>query len=288
MATIRVSDYTSFINAVKTADADVILDSDLDANGWTPQVTNWTCKSLDGGGHAIRNIQHRITGGYSLFRLTRDGGCTISNTKFLNLVLTPGAPWGSSFIYGANGTNYIKNCEFQGLVQVGALIEGSAIISQSTFAIEPNSYGRILNLAGNASVPQKTIVDECYFDCNSGDGQYSTNTVITFNYPNNAIVSNCYFKGKLRVENNAWTVIGGIIHNCVVNIDFTPKDSTITTLNIASSNIELSGTTLYNTSKVGEGLTVAEKTDLVGLSDSDLKYPGGLTAIPPTGFPLVI
>jgi hypothetical protein len=115
MATIRVSDYTSFIDAVQTADADVILDSDLDANGWTPQRINWKCKSVDGGGHAIRNIQHTISGGYSLFNLTRDAGCTISNVKFLNLVLTPGVPWGANFIFGDNRVT-ITNCEFQGLV----------------------------------------------------------------------------------------------------------------------------------------------------------------------------
>lgn len=288
MATIRVSDFTSFINAVKTADADVILDSDLDANGWAPVVTNWSCKSLDGGGHAIRNIQHTISGGYSLFRLTRDGGCTITNTKFLNLVLTPGAPWGSSFIYGSAGTTTIINCEFQGLVQTGALIDGGVIISQSTFALESGSYGRVLALAGNSIAPAKTCVDECYFDCNNGGGEYFTNTVISFTYPALANVSNCYFKGKLKVNSNAATVIDGVIHNCVVNIEFTPKDSTINTLNIGKSNIELSGTTLYNTTKVDEGLTVTAQTDLVGLSDTDLKYPGGLTAIPPTGFPLVI
>jgi hypothetical protein len=115
MATIHVSDYANFIGAVQTADADVILDSDLNANGWTSQRINWKCKSVDGGGHAIRNIPHRITGGYSLFRITRGGGCTITNTKFLNLVLTPGVPWGASFIYGDEKVT-ITNCEFQGLV----------------------------------------------------------------------------------------------------------------------------------------------------------------------------
>lgn len=287
MATIRVSDFEGFITAVKTADADVVLDADLDANGWTPQVTNWTCKSVDGGGHAIRNIQHTISGGYSLFRITRNSGCEIKNTKFLNLVLTPGAPWGSSFIYGMY-TVKITNCEFQGLVQTGALIDGTGYISQSTFAFESGSYGRALALSGKASNPAETFVDECYFDCNSGDGEYFTHTAISFNSPTFAVVSNCYFKGKLKVTDNTNAVIGGIIHNCVVNIEFTPKDSTINTLNIGSSSIGLSGTTLYNTSKVDEGLTVTTQTDLVGLSDTDLKYPGGLTAIPPTGFPLVI
>ena len=160
------------------------------------------------------------------------------------------------------------------------------IISQSTFALESDSYGRILNLTGKDSSPAQTFIDECYFDCNNGDREYSTQTAITFTYSGFAIVSNCYFKGNLRIDNTS-SVIGGIINNCVVNIEFTPKDSTINTLNIGNSNIGLSGTTLYNTSKVNGGLTVTTQTDLVGLSDTDLKYPEGLTAIPPTGFPLM-
>lgn len=288
MATIHVSDFISFLGAVKTTNADVILDADLDAIGWAPQVTNWTCKSLDGDGHVIRNLQHNIPYGYSLFRLTNTNGCIISNVKFLNLNLIPPNPWGSSFIYGAAGTNYIRNCEFQGSVKVGALIDGTVIISQSIFSFELGSYGRILNLAGKNSAPAQAFVDECYFDCNNGDEEYFTHTAITFTYSDFAIVSNCYFKGKLKVISNAAAAIGGIINNCVVNIEFTPKDSTINTLNIGNSNIGLSGTTLYNTSKVNGSLTVTTQTDLVGLSDTDLKYPEGLTAIPPTGFPLML
>lgn len=292
MATIHVSDFTTFINAVKTADADVILDADLDANGWSPQVTNWTCQLVDGGNHTIRNIQHTVSGGYSLFRLTRNGGCTISNVKFLNLLLTPGSPWGSSFINGNNGTNTIKNCEFQGLFKTQRVLSGKIdLISQCTFAAETGSYGTIISVDG---VPSSvghdvTVVDECYFDCNSGgDNNYYTSNVIGFTYADFSVVSNCYFKGQLKVENNNQTTINGALHNCVVNIEFTPKDNTITTLKIGNPNILLSGVTLYNTSKVDESLTVNTQTDLVGLSDTDLKYPGGLTAIPPTGFPLVI
>lgn len=288
MATIHVSDFTSFLGAVKTTNADVILDADLDAIGWGPQVTNWTCQSVDGGGHVIRNLQHNIPYGYSLFRLTNTNGCIISNVKFLNLNLIPPNPWGSSFIYGAAGTNYIRNCEFQGSVKTGALIDGTVTISQSTFSFELGSYGRVLNLAGKDSAPAQTFVNECYFDCNSGDEEYFTHTIISFTYPAFAIVSNCYFKGKLKVISNAAIAIDGVINNCVVNIEFTPKDSTINTLNIGNSNIGLSGTTLYNTSKVNGSLTVTTQTDLVGLSDTDLKYPEGLTAIPPTGFPLML
>lgn len=291
MATIRVSDFTSFISAVTTSNADVVLDSDLDANGWTPQVTNWTCKSVDGGNHAIRNIQHTISGGYALFRLTNNTGCTISNVKFLNLVLTPGAPWGSDFIYGYAGTNTIKNCEFQGLIKTQRLLEGKIdLVSQCTFSCENGSYGTILYLDGvSSSVGHDvTVVDECYFDCHSGgDSSYFTNTVIDFSSPDFAVVSNCYFKGYLKVPQNDTITIDGVIHNCVINVDFTGA-STVTSFKIGTTAIALSGTSLYNTSKIDSGLLVNAQTNLVGLSDTDLRYPGGLTAIPPTGFPLIV
>lgn len=289
MATIRVSDFTSFISAVTTSNADIILDNDIDANGWIPQVTNWTCKSVDGGGHAIRNIQHTISGGYSLFKLRSDTGCTISNVKFLNLVLTPGVPWGSSFLYGVTGPNYIRNCEFQGLMQTAHLIEGSFDqISQCTFSQELASFGSILYLLGaSASDPTHDVVSECYFDLNATTGEYFTNNVINFTYPAHASVSNCYFKGYLKVSSNNTFTIGGVIHNCVINIDFT-GNSNVNSLKIGDTTINLSGVSLYNTSKIDSSLSVISQNELIGLSDTDLRYPGGLTAIPPTGFPLIV
>ena len=288
MAAIRVSDFTSFITAVTTSNADVILDADIDANGWTPQVINWSCKSVDGSNHAIRNIQHTISGGYALFRLTNDAGCTISNVKFLNLVLTPGTPWGSSFIYGASGTNYIKNCEFQGLMQTQALIDGNFYnISQCTFSQELASYGTILKLAGVSGISPREVISECYFDLNATTGEYFTSNVINFSFPNQATVSNCYFKGYLKVPTNNTITIKGIIHNCVINVDFSGATN-VDTLKIGDTTTSLSGISLYNISKIDSNLSVVSQTDLVGLSDTDLRYPGGLTAIPPTGFPLIV
>lgn len=289
MATIRVSDFTSFISAVTTSNADVVLDSDIDANGWTPQVTNWTCKSVDGGGHAIRNIQHTVSGGYSLFRLTNTTGCTINNVKFLNLVLTPGVPWGSSFIYGYIGTNYVRNCEFQGLMQTHSVLSGAFYnISQCTFSQELSSYGTVINADGvGLSNPAREVVSECYFDLNASTGEYNTNNVINFTSPDHSTVSNCYFKGYLKVPSNNTVTVNGVIHNCVINVDFT-GNSNVTVFKIGNTSIELSGVSLYNTTKVDSGLLVTAQENLVGLSDTDLRYPGGLTAIPPTGFPLLV
>lgn len=291
MSDIHVSDFASFITAVTTSGADVIIDADLDANTWQPVVTNWLCNSVNGQNHAIRNIQHTISGGYDLFRLTNTNGCTISNTKFLNLVLTPGSPWGSDFIYGAAGTNYIKNCEFQGLIKTQRLLEGKIdLISQCTFSCEIGSYGTLLDLNGiSLSVGhQATVVDECYFDCHSGgDSNYYTATIINFSSPTFSVVSNCYFKGYAKSSNANEISINGVLHNCVVNIDYT-ADENITALKIGNPAISLSGVTLYNSTKIDSQLTVTAQQSLVGLSDSELKYPGGLTAIPATGFPLIV
>lgn len=288
MATIRVSDFTSFINAVTTADADVIIDNDLDANGWTARRTDWSCKSVNGGGHAIRNIQATFSDGYSPFRLTRGDGCTISNVKFLNLVLTPGTPWGLSFIYGASNSNHIKNCEFQGLMQCQRLIDGGFYeITQCTFSQKAGSYGRLLEIRPDLDTPND-VISECYFDLNATTGEYFTSSIITFSTSlNTAKVSNCYFKGYLKVPTNDTITINGVIHNCVINVDFT-ADSNVNTFKIGNTSINLNGVSLYNTTKIASNLTVASQDDLVGLSDPELKYPGGLTAIPPTGFPLII
>jgi hypothetical protein len=86
---------------------------------------------------------------------------------------------------------------------------------------------------------REVYANECYFDCSNGMNNYSTNTIVTFSGPTESVISNCYFKGKLRVENNAWAVIDGIVQNCVVNIDFTPKDSTVNTLKICNTDIAL-------------------------------------------------
>lgn len=291
MADIHVSDFASFITAVSTSNANVIIDADLDANTWQPVVTNWLCNSVNGQNHAIRNIQHTISGGYSLFNLTNTNGCTISNAKFLNLVLTPGIPWGSSFINGENGTNYIKNCEFQGLIKAQRILKGKIdLVSQCTFSCEIGSYGLIIDLDGIPSSVghQITVVDECYFDCHSGgDNNYYTSSIINFSSPTFSVISNCYFKGYAKSSNANTISINGVLHNCVINIDYTANEN-ITTLNIANSAISLSGVSLYNSTKIDSQLTVNAQQSLVGLSDNDIKYPGGLTAIPATGFPLIV
>lgn len=291
MAEIHVSDFPGFITAVTTSDADVIIDADLDANTWQPAVTNWLCRSVNGQDHAIRNIQHSISGGYSLFRLTNTNGCTIQNVKFLNLVLTPGEPWGSSFLSGINGTNSIQNCEFQGLFKTQRVLSNKIdLVRRCTFACEIGSYGLLLELNGTSTSigHMETVVDECYFDCHSGgDNSYYTDQIILFNSAIFSAVSNCYFKGYAKKSFDGSISIDGILHNCVINIDYTADDQ-ITSLNICNPNIDLSGVSLYNTSKIDNQLTVQSHTSLVGLSDGNLKYPGGLTAIPATGFPLIV
>lgn len=291
MSDIHVSNFNDFLTACQTSNANVIIDADVDANSWIPARKTFMCSSIDGQGHIIRNIHHNISGGYSLFKLGNDSGCTIKNVKFLNLVLTPGAPWGSSFLSASQGKNIIDSCEFQGIVQTSCLLQGSFhTIKKSVFTLEATSRGEFISADGAASYDNRhAVVDECYFTCNNSGNNYKTTTVIAFTYPEHALISNCYFRGTIEHSNNSACFTNGILKNCIINVDFsTPNASTINSLILAKPNLDIDGVTLYNTTKIGDGLTVAAKENLTGLTDSELKYPLGLTAIPQTGFPLLV
>jgi hypothetical protein len=264
MSTVRVSTWDEFLAAVGNAGDEIILDADLNANGWTPVEIGVSVHSIDGTGHSISNIAYNT----NMNCFYANHPCEFKNVKFLNVNVTSTAD--TAFFHGRNARFTFTNCQFQGrFYNFGYR---SLTFNQCTFAFEDN-----LNYMFWSDSP--IYCTECYIDFKT---QNFNNDFIIASIQSSTM-TDCYFKGDIKVNNaNGCTSI--TMYNCVWNVDCTAKT---TLLNFKPFYFDPSGISLVNSTKIHD-MVVKPQTNVAYLSDSEISYPEGLTAIPATGFPLVV
>lgn len=266
MSTVRVSTWDEFVYALRNnGNDDIILDADLNANGWTPSQINVVVNSVDGTGHSISNITYSDN---SMNCFNADATCEFKNIKFVNVNVTSTGDY--AFFHGRNHRFTFTNCQFQGrFFNFGYR---SLTFNQCTFAFEDN-----LNYMFWSD--SNVYCTECYVDFKTQN--YNNDFIIAS--LQTSTMTDCYFKGSIKVNNaNGCTSIS--MYNCVWNVDCYAK-TTLT--NFKPFYFEPTGISLVNETKLHDMVATAQN-NVAYLSDSDISYPDGLTAIPATGFPLVV
>lgn len=251
MADIHVSDIQSFKTALETADAKVILDSDLDFNSTTisDKFANVRATEIDGQGHTLYNIQSASSS--SVFAAYTTSRITWHNINFYNVLLL-----GSGYlIAGYNASNHkvlISECKIQGklnrlfqYLNDSSSVEGGAGCVRSAFNI--NSDCRF----------NEPTYTECYFILGESTGTFSTYRSLS--------MTDCYMSGHARFP--AATIMSSLSARNVINV-YNDADTTPT---LQGSYI------LYNSDR-------ATFTGGIPLTDAELKDRDAVAA---TGFPIL-
>lgn len=251
MADMHVSTIPDFKTALQTADAKVILDSDLDFNNTTISGTFASVKAteIDGQGHTIYNIQSASSS--SVFAAGVASLITWHNINFYNFLLL-----GSGYlITGFNDYNHnvlISECKFQGkaknlfkLLNNSSSVEGGNGCVRSAFNINSDCYFQ----APNYSL--------CYFIFAESSN--------TWNTSDRLLIYDCYLSGHARLP--ATEILSSSSQRNVINI-YNDADTTPT---LQGNYI------LYNSDR-------ATFRGGIPLTDADLKNRDAVAA---TGFPIL-
>lgn len=251
MADIHVSDIQSFKTALETADAKVILDSDLDFNATTisGNFANVKATEIDGQGHTIYNIQSASSS--SVFASGVTSLITWHNVNFYNVLLL-----GSGYLIAGYNTNnqnvFVSECKVQGKLNrlfanlnTKVTIENGIGCTKSAFNI--NSDCRF-------NEPRFSL---CCFILNESPTEYSTYQSL--------VAKDCYFTGHATYP--AATILSSLSERCVINV----YNDAATTPRLQGTNI------LYNSDR-------ATFNGGVPLTDAELKNRDAVAA---TGFPIL-
>lgn len=251
MADIHVSDIQSFKTALETADAKVILDSDLDFNATTISGTfaNVQATEIDGQGHTLYNIQSASSS--NVFETYVTSLVTWHNINFYNFLLS-----GSGYlISGYNSSNrnvLISECKFQGkanrlfqyLNDDSSVEDGNGCV-RSAFNINSDCHF------------QASTYSLCYFIFAESSN--------TWNESNLLLIYDCYLSGHARIP--ATTILSSSSQRNVINI-----------YNDAGTTPTLQGSyILYNSDR-------ATFSGGIPLTDAELKNRDAVAA---TGFPIL-
>ena len=260
MAVIHVSNINDFVSAVETIGAEVIVDSNIDAQSWIAREIVVLCASISGNGYNISNLQYSAN--INLFSFS--SVCTINNLNFINCLCYNRADY--AFFHARNNTVTFNDCQFQGLFYNFAYRRIQ--FNRCTMAFESGlNYAHWTDTSvGNWNV--------CYVDFKN---QLQNNNFV-FAGVQGAQLINCYFQGRLQVGSSSG-VISFTPVNCVFNIEF----SAVSAINPPLCYFSLDYVSLYNVDKL-QNVTFADRANMIGLSDTALKTPAAVIA---TGFPLI-
>lgn len=260
MAVIHVSNIDDFVAAVETLGSEVIVDSDINAQGWTAREIVVWCASISGNGYSISNLQYSAN--INLFSFS--SVCTINSLNFINCLCYNRADY--AFFHARNNTAIFNDCQFQGLFYNFAYRHVQ--FNRCTMAFEPG-----LNFA-HWTDTQVAKWDVCYVDFKN---QLQNNNFV-FAGVAGAQLINCYFQGRLQVGSSDG-VISFTPANCVFNVEF----YAVSAINPPLCYFPLNYVSLYNLDKL-QNVTFADRANMIGLSDAALKTPAAVIA---TGFPLI-
>lgn len=260
MAVIHVSNIDDFVAAVETLGSEVIVDSDINAQGWTAREIVVWCASISGNGYSISNLQYSAN--INLFSFS--SVCTINSLNFINCLCYNRADY--AFFHARNNTAIFNDCQFQGLFYNFAYRHVQ--FNRCTMAFEPG-----LNFA-HWTDTQVAKWDVCYVDFKN---QLQNNNFV-FAGVAGAQLINCYFQGRLQVGSSDG-VISFTPVNCIFNVEF----YAVSAINPPLCYFPLNYVSLYNLDKL-QNVTFADRANMIGLSDAALKTPAAVIA---TGFPLI-
>ena len=260
MAIVHVGNITDFIAAISVADNEVIVDNDIDAQDWAASEMTVRATKITGNGHAIKNIQHVAAGNLFLF----GADCVIDELDFTNFICFNTSD--AATFHGRYYQATFNNCKFQGRFHNFAYRR--IHFNRCTMTFENGLY--FAHWTDYSSVSNWS---ECYIDYKVQTG----NAFPPYSGWDTSSMRNCYIKGEI-VASSPNGAFAFNMYNCVVNIELV--GSATTQINSQPT----SAVTIYNSDKISSTVTITPQTNMIALTDAQLKDPAAVVA---TGFPLV-
>lgn len=270
MAVIHVNSWNSFLTAVNTAGATVILDSDIDASS-DIRTSNIDVKAVevDGQGHTIYNYTstHNGTDFWLDFYYNNQYiTCNIKNLNFYNIAST-GTGRNNVFFYAYHGHFYVRNCRFQGIINK-SFIANTDLIQCSC------SFDRLGYLGGfdssNNLLESWIDIGNCVMNETADDFYYGN-------------VEYSYFKGSLdtkKLRDNS-PIFRSSVLSSIINIEMSDSSTTLKTIKMCSN--DATNICLFNNDKINfsADTVFTIQNNFTGLTDANLKNPVAVNA---TGF----
>lgn len=270
MAVIHVNSWDSFLTAVNTAGATVILDADIDAsNDIRTSKIEVKALEVDGQNHTLYNITSTHNGDDFNCDYYYNGSYIeplFKNINFYNIAST-GTGRNNSFFYASHGHFYVRNCRFQGIINKAFIVKTDLIQCSCSFE-------RLGYLGGSDS---SNHILECWIDI----GNCVLNeTADNFYYGN---IEYSYFKGSLdtnKLRDN-YPIFRSDILSSIINIELSDSSTNPKTVKMCSN--DATNICLFNNDKINfsADTVFTIQNNFTGLTDANLKNP---TAVSATGF----
>lgn len=267
MAVIHVNSWETFLTAVNTSGATVILDSDLDAgNDIRTSKINVKAIEVDGQNHTIYNITSTHNGDDFNCDVSSSHTPTFKNINFYNIAST-GTGRNNAFFYASSGHFYLKNCRFQGIINKSFIVRTDLIQCSCNF-------DRLGFLGGSDS---SNDISECWIDI----GNCVLNTTSENFYQGDIEYS--YIKGSLdtnKLRDNSPIFQTDFISS-IINLELSDSSTGSKTIKLCA--YDANNICLFNNDKINYSADVIFKiqNNFTGLTDGNLKNP---TAVSATGF----
>lgn len=273
MAVIHVNSWDSFLTAINTAGATVILDSDIDASN-DIRNTNIDVKALevDGQNHTIYNFTSTHNGNDFYANFYYNGSYirpVFKNVNFFNIASTGTGRNNSFFNAGAGASHFtLRNCRFQGIINKSFIAKTDLIQCSCTF-------DRLGYIGGTDATNN---ISECWIDIGNC---VMNETSDNFYYGN---IEYCYFKGSLdtnKLRDNYPIFRSASFLSSIVNIELSDSSTGIKTVKLCSN--DATNICLFNNDKISYSadVTFTIQNNFTGLTDANLKNP---TAVSATGY----
>lgn len=236
MADIHVSTIDGLKTALQTSGANVILDNDIDFNGYDLGNSNWvniTANDFDGQGHTIYNIQYAGTGVVFKNNNASNNVFNIHNVNFYNVLSLSNGMLFNGYSSTYNNMTLLE-CKIQGIAKrlFGGYLKSTYGVTRCNFKI--NSDCQLYDATYSC----------CYFDLDASSSNFNSGGFIT--------AADCYFKGHVKLPSGTFTST-----SFVRNVWNAYNDNTTTPTMQGTPN-------LYNTDR-------ATFSGGIGLTDSQLK-----------------
>ena len=270
MAVIHVNSWDSFLTAVNTAGATVILDSDIDAgNDIRTSKIEVKCIEVDGQNHTIYNFTSTHNGDDFNCSFYYEGSYiqpTFKNINFYNIAST-GTGRNNAFFFASYGHFYLRNCRLQGIINKSLMVRTDLIQSSCTF-------DRLGFLGGNDT---SNHILESWIDIGNC---VLNDTADNFYYGD---VAYSYLKGSLdtnKLRDN-YPIFRSDFISSIINIELSDSSTNSKTVKLCSDNA--TNICLFNNDKVNfsADTVFTIQNNFTGLTDSNLKNPAAVIA---TGF----
>lgn len=267
MAVIHVNSWDSFLTAVNTTGATVILDTDIDAgNDIRTSKIEVKCVEADGQNHTIYNITSTHNGDDFNCDVSSSHTPTFKNINFYNIAST-GTGRNNAFFYASKGHFNIKNCRFQGIINKSFIVRTDLIQCSCNF-------DRLGYLGGADS---SNNISECWIHL----GNSVLNTTSDDFYQGDIEYS--YFTGSLdtnKLRDN-YPIFRSDVTSSIFNIELFDSSETTKTVKLCQYNA--TNICLFNNDKINYSADVifTIQNNFTGLIDANLKDP---TVVNATGF----